>query len=244
MSRILYTIAFSLLGSLLVTEPLLAQSECEHRRDLSTVLDAAGSTPVHIVAHAGSLRITGRPALSEVRVTAIACASRASLLDEMSLDVDRGGGGVYVEARIPSTSGWFSGSRYARIDMVVEVPEASPLEVNDGSGSVEITGIRGGLRIEDGSGSLTIRDTGGDMRVEDGSGSITIETVRGSVVIEEDGSGSIDIRDVAGNVLIREDGSGGIDVYRVGGDFTVERAGSGGLDYGEIAGSVRVPRRR
>ncbi|MQA90483.1 MAG: hypothetical protein GEU90_09635 [Gemmatimonas sp.] len=255
-------VRFSLLATMIVAAPLAAQSKCENRREISETLDLAPTDRIRVEAGAGSLRITGRPGMSQVLVTGTACASSASRLEEMEIDIGSRAGEAYVETIIPQSLGWFDWFGYARMDLVVEVPEGATLNVRDGSGSLEIANIGGGLKVDDGSGSLeianvggglevddgsgslTIRDVDGDLRLFDGSGSITVENVRGSVVVEDDGSGSMDVRNVTGSVFVREDGSGSISVDLVGGDFIVDRDGSGGIHSADIAGVVQIPRRR
>ncbi|MEX2570506.1 MAG: hypothetical protein WD737_04320 [Gemmatimonadota bacterium] len=261
MSRI-QTIGLSLLATLVATAPLTAQNECANRRDISETLELTPTGRVNIAAGAGSLRITGRPGSAEVRVTGTACASSGSRLEEMRIDATSSGSEAFVETIIPDSESWFGWSDYARIDLVVEVPETATLDVRDGSGSAEITDVRGGLRIDDGSGSLdvanvagglqindgsgslTVREVDGDIRLVDGSGSVTLEFVRGSVVVEDDGSGSLSIHDVSGDVVVREDGSGSIRVDLVGGDFVVDRDRSGGIRFADVDGSVQIPRRK
>ena len=75
--------------------------------------------------------------------------------------------------------------------------------------------------IDDGSGSIEVIGAGGDVKIVDGSGSISVEQVRGSVTIN-DGSGSIHVKDVDRDVLIEEDGSGGVSVANVRGDVIAD----------------------
>lgn len=243
--RIPLTVAFAILTCLSAKSPLTAQTgDCDHRRDLSIDLEAGNSDLVRVQANAGSLRIVGRSGSPQIVVRGTACASSADRLSGMRIDTERTPGNASIATVIPEDDRFFrTGSSYARIDLVVEVPANASLDVRDGSGSMEIEGVGGAIEVDDGSGEILIRDAGGDVRLADGSGSITVEGVGGSLTVQEDGSGSIDVSDVRGNVLVREDGSGGIDVDRVGGDFTVRRSGSGGVDYARVAGSVDVPRR-
>jgi hypothetical protein len=224
--------------SLCTAGPLLGQADCEYRRDLENTVAATGGR-LELVVGAGSLRINGRPDVAEVRVRGSACASNQAFLDEMRIVAESRDGGAYIETVIPS----FTFRRgNASIDLEIEVPANTAIDLTDGSGSVLLEDVGGAVTIDDGSGSLELLRTGGDVRIEDGSGRITVADVQGSVTILEDGSGGIEVRRVSGDVVVRRDGSGGIDITTVAGSLTVGRDGSGRVDFQEIGGTVRVPR--
>jgi len=61
--------------------------------------------------------------------------------------------------------------------------------------------VTGGLRIDDGSGSMTITGIGGSVTVDDGSGDIEIDDVGGDVILESTGSGGVSIGFVRGRVI-------------------------------------------
>ena len=236
-----------------------ASADCDHTAPHRLSADLKGATSIAIVGRAGSLRVTGTGAAT-VTVKGTACASDRDFLSSMRIEARRDGSELRIEAIIPERTHIF-GWHDARLDLEVFVPQNIPLRIKDGSGStdvrdvaevdiadgsgeLEIQGVRGNVVVDDGSGSLSIRNVGGDVRVEDGSGSIEIDRVRGSVRIVEDGSGGIDIRDVERDVTIESDGSGGIDVDLVRGNLTVERDGAGGVSYDRVTGVVRVPKDR
>jgi DUF4097 and DUF4098 domain-containing protein YvlB len=258
------TSSFRLLAALAavlwIASPATAD-DCRHEDLLKKTVDAKGATRIRVDAAAGYLRIVGRPGLDEVRVKGTACASKKKLLESIHLSVERSGSEVRVEAEIDRGGFSFFGNGNARLDLEIEVPDSVPLDVNDSSGSIEITsvaaldvddssgeinieGVAGKLRLEDSSGSIEVSDVEGDIRLEDSSGSIDIERVSGSVDIVEDGSGSIDISKVKGSVLVRRDGSGSISVRNIDGDFTVERDGSGSINHRDVGGKVDIPRKK
>jgi hypothetical protein len=209
------------------------------RRDVTDLrfatLEVGDATRVRVRARAGSLRIEGHPGLGELRASGTAYAGSVADLEHVALTVRRVGTDLVVET---DTGGWSDGWR--RFDLVVEVPDSLPLEVDDESGGIEIYDVAA-VELRDGSGSIDIERVAGDVRVVDGSGGIDIRAVRGTVVIEADGSGSIDITDVGRDVIVEEDGSGGINVSDVGGDFVVDRDGSGGVRHQGVRGRVDVP---
>jgi len=267
------TITAFVLMMLLPTLPAAAD-DCGHSRPLDAVLQVDGATTIEIVAEAGWLRVDGQPGATEVKVEGRACASSEGLLDEIELITRRDGDRLLIEARVADhNTRWRS---YARLDLTIEVPADLPLEIEDGSGEtrirnvaaidlvdgsggIEISGVSGSVSVRDGSGEIEVDRVGGDVDIndnsgslwirdvesnvflEDGSGEIEIAGVRGDVEIDEDGSGGISIRDVTGHVTVGSDGSGSIRVESVGGDFTVRRDGSGAISVVDVRGTVRTP---
>lgn len=243
-----------LLAGLAVLAPW--SDECDHEAPREASLSARGVRLVRIRAVSGSLAVEGRSGLSEVRARGTACASEPDTLAEIRLTATREGDTVLVEASMPAEGSWTGGAR--RLEFTVDLPAGTGVEVEDGSGPVEIREV-GPLRVKDGSGSILVEGVAGDARIDDGSGSIDVRRVSGTVTvgdgsgaislvdvggveIEEDGSGSIEIRQVRGNVLVRRDGSGAIVARDVAGDLVVERDGSGGVTHAGVRGQVRVPR--
>lgn len=112
-----------------------------------------------------------------------------------------------------------------RIDLTVSVPSSFMLEINDGSGAIEIENTAD-TTIHDGSGKIVVNMISGPLTIEDGSGSIDVTNITGKVEIH-DGSGSIDLSNSNADVLIH-DGSGNIDVEQTTGSVTISD-GSGGI---------------
>jgi len=144
----------------------------------------------------------------------------------------------------------------AKIDLTVEVPKSLNVDIDDGSGSIFVTGIAKNLKIVDGSGSIEIRvtagpvsiadgsgaidltDITGNLEVKDGSGKINIERVKGNVYIV-DGSGSMTIKDVDGSLTVT-DGSGSIEISDVTQNVFIKEAGSGTLEIDGVKGKVEM----
>src|SRR5688500_18079077 len=104
--------------------PLLSQSfdECRHETQRTANVDAAGARQLLLKAGAGSLKIEGRAGVDRVTIRGRACASSASLLEEIELRARRSGSDVVVEA-MEREDGWsFSNNEYARLDLVIEMP--------------------------------------------------------------------------------------------------------------------------
>lgn len=252
--------AWLLVGTLLSAGPVAAQDRdrCEFRSEISAALSASASELLTVSAGSGSLVVEGRAGTSVVTVIATACASDERRLEELEVLLERRGSTVDVETFYPDNA--WRGRSYAYIDLRVEVPMGMDAEIDDGSGSVSLSGlgdltlddgsgeiyvedIRGSVDIDDGSGKIEIRDVQGDVFVDDGSGSIEIVGVAGSIRLE-DGSGSIDIRDVGQDVIAYEIGSGTIEVMGVAGDFTVQDGRHDRIHYSDVRGVVDIPEPR
>ncbi len=124
----------------------------------------------------------------------------------------------------------------------VEIVGVASIALRDGSGEIRLEQVAGDVRVRDGSGSLSILEIEGGLTiVSDGSGEIDIAAVRGDVEIGSDGSGGITIRDVTGHVLIGRDGSGSIRIAGIGGDVTVRHDGSGSIRVKDVKGKIDVP---
>ncbi len=250
-----------ILVAAVMASPLHAACIGQEQREAA--VSAAGIQSVRVIGRAGTLLVQGKRGLGQIRASGTACASSRQLAGEIRIGVSRSGNELTVEAVIPEgESGgsiWpFGIGRYAKLDLVVELPDNLPVvvidgsgeawirdvasaDVRDGSGALEITNVRGDLKVVDGSGSMVVRHVTGNVDIRDGSGSIEVSDIGGTVRLN-DGSGSMTIRNVRGSVIVESDGSGSIDVVNVGGDFIVERKGSGGITHDRVRGQVRIPR--
>jgi hypothetical protein len=238
--------------------PLLFQlGECRYSAPRETTVDASAAARLVVSAGSGSLKVEGKPGLRQARLRGTACASDRELLNDIQLTANRVGNDIRVKSNDEDLR--LGNREYARLDLVIEVPENMAADINDGSGDVELYSL-GAVTLHDGSGGIIADGIAGDLDVEDGSGEIKITGVRGNVSIE-DGSGEIDVYDVIGRVdisdssgeitvakvgrdVIISDSSGDIDVDDIGGAFTVRSDGSGGVDYRAVKGAVRVPSKR
>ncbi|HET9635420.1 MAG TPA: hypothetical protein VFP26_05765 [Gemmatimonadaceae bacterium] len=224
----------------------------------NAVVNANGARIVEVEAAAGSLRVEGKPGLTQVEVTGTARASSQRRLEEVKLIARRDGDRVFIKADIPDND--WNDNYEASLDLVVQVPQGMNADISDGSGDAKIYNVGDlemgdgsgellidgaqSVRVTDGSGSLTIENVRGDVTVNDGSGDIDVRNVSGSFIVESDGSGGINATDVRGSVIVRNDGSGGIDVNKVGKDFRVENKGSGDIEYADVTGTVDIPDNR
>ena len=220
--------------------PSLQAWDCKYSKQIDQVLDLSDSEDVTIQAKSGDLDVRaggGREAL----IRGTVCASKEEWLEQSAV-LAKGGRSAEISVDLPSTSGWsITGSNYAYIDLVVEVPRDIAVTVKDSSGDAEISGLAS-LDVTDSSGDLEIRDIGGPVEVRDSSGDIEIEDIRGDVLIADDSSGDIEVERVTGSVVVDNDSSGSIYAADISDDFTVERDSSGDITADGVGGDFTVMR--
>jgi hypothetical protein len=232
--------------------------DCAYSGIREVSVNGGGVRKVRILASAGTLRVAGRQGAREVRARGKACAPSSRVLATVQLTAKRVGDEVRIEARVPSSSLHFSFWTSPSLDFVVDMPATVPLEIEDGSGDMQVSRVAsvviedgsgdidvydvdGDVRLLDGSGDMTIRDVRGGVRLSDGSGDVVVRRTVGSVQVDCDGSGDLEFANIGGSVIVESDGSGSIEADGVGGAFTVANDGSGGIHFARVRGVVRVP---
>ncbi|HJW94520.1 MAG TPA: hypothetical protein VJ901_12960 [Thermoanaerobaculia bacterium] len=181
---------------------------------------ASGITKVVIIGRAGSLDVKGQSGATEIRAKGEAEASSEDVLKKMQLVATRSGSTLTIEAQIPEDSSWLGSS--PTMGFEVTVPKGVAVSIKDGSGSLTVKDV-GELDIDDGSGSIDIDGVTGNVRISDGSGGIEIEKVNGNVTITDDGSGSLDVKDIHGDFTVQHKGSGQVTYERVSGKVSVPK---------------------
>lgn len=230
--------SFIVMAMFLASFAHAAWTDYEEVRDLA--LDTEGISELDIRAGAGSLDVRGVDGQDSIIVKATIIVVDADedeaariIARKMELSLDKRDGKAILKSDF---DGGFMGSGpNARIDLEVSMPAGLALNVDDGSGSVDVRDVAADVRIDDGSGSIDVENVA-NLFIDDGSGSIDVEGAAGDVNVK-DGSGSISVRGVAGSVTI-DDGSGSIKVSDVEEDLIIVDDGSGGLKFSDIRGEV------
>lgn len=242
----------------------LAAAHAAQSRETLT-LAADGLKTLRIDCGAGYLKVQGVDGLAQIEVTAvvnvrgIADSELAAFKKEyVKLTLKMNDGQAELIAGVDSESLWdklFGGAPEVRIDLDVRLPRRLALDIDDGSGEVDVRDCDGRVQINDGSGDIRLTLIKGQVEIEDGSGQIELSRIAGRVQIEDgsgdielddagndveidDGSGQIDLKGVLGSVTI-DDGSGDIVIDGVEKDVTIEEAGSGGVSIRNVKGKVR-----
>jgi len=216
----------------------------DYAEERELTLDTRGIDTLSVENHSGSIDIVGVPESNEIVVKAIIQVqgrndekARKKIANNLVLTLESGSDVAILKGYFEK-SGIFNSTAGESVQLQIRMPERMHLDIDDGSGSIEVTGVHGDIVLDDGSGSVTLSDVGGNIAIDDGSGSISVHEVGGDISVR-DGSGSIEIRGVAGSVTI-DDGSGSIKVSDVEKDLIIVDDGSGGLSFSNIAGRVEA----
>ena len=221
-------------------------------------LSVDGIQTLKIQCGSGFLTVIGVKGMDRIRATAQIIVRGIQenefqnyLEKQLLLALEKRGSDAVLQADVKKS---FLKKIDSKINLTVKLPSTLPVNIDDGSGSIIVTNLSGGLHINDDSGSIDIVNMAGKIKVADGSGSIEIRDVRGNVEIQDgsgliqvnlitgnvsitDGSGGITIQDVNGNVTIT-DGSGSIDIQEITQDVFINEAGSGELNIDGVKGKV------
>jgi len=242
----------------------LAAAHAAQSRE-SLTLAAADVKALAIDCGAGYLKVQGVEGLAQIEVTAvvdvrgIADGELAAFKKEyIKLTLKNNDGQAELIATVNSDAildKLFSGNPEVRIDLDIRLPRRLALDIDDGSGDMDIHDCDGSVKINDGSGDIRLARFKGSVDIEDGSGEIDLAQINGAVRIDDgsgdivladaggdveidDGSGQISLRHILGSVTI-DDGSGDIVIDGVEKDVTIDEAGSGGVEISNVKGKVR-----
>lgn len=112
----------------------------------------------------------------------------------------------------------------------------STVDIQVGSGNVEVTGATGAVKVQTGSGDMRVADIAGDLELKTGSGNIDARGAGGKQTTARTGSGDVTITlTKAGNVRTHT-GSGNVELTVPPGSYRVDtRTGSGDEDLGVVS---------
>jgi len=224
--------------SLLLTFASSMASACDFEQEIDGKLDWQPGQLIEIQAGAGELSIRGDNESTQLKFVAKLCAPNEELGEQLEVEAGVEDGELKLVTRYPNSKINWSGSDYARIDLLVQVPQAAVLRVFDSSGAAELLNV-GALSMTDSSGELDIKNVGGTLQVTDSSGELKVDAVSGDVSIV-DSSGSIDVSNVTGKVVIESDSSGDIEIRQVKDLVKIEQDSSGDIEVRDVEGDVLV----
>ena len=112
-------------------------------------------------------------------------------------------------------------------EWTLEIPDGMMVNINTGSGNLEIEGLEIELTANSGSGNVDVADLSGDTRLTSGSGNIRIKVIDGELKAST-GSGNIRLSDAKGDADLNT-GSGTIRVLGAEGALRFN-TGSGNVD--------------
>ena len=218
-----------------------AADRCAHEAPRNQTIDLAGVRAVRISVHAQDLKLTGASA-SALVITGRACASEASMLEDLKLVQRRQGDQLILDMASGSNTGYsLLGHAYANLKLSMQLPAGLPVTLDVGSGDASVTGLAQ-LDARVGSGDLDVSAIGDRFAVSVGSGDVKARTI-GSLKLGSVGSGDVGATDIRGDVDIGSIGSGEVTVQQVGGNVRANSVGSGDLKVRDVAGNLQLRRK-
>jgi len=155
----------------------------------------------------------------EIRVLVTKSARNQKELSRIETAMQDKDGGLTIETSAPKSV------RNAWVKLEIRTPIATTIDIETGSGSLEILGLDGAISAHTGSGSIDLSEVTGSADASTGSGSITVVGPRGDVIVHT-GSGKIHIGEVVG-MIDASTHSGSLSVYDAAGQVQLgTRSGS------------------
>jgi DUF4097 and DUF4098 domain-containing protein YvlB len=136
------------------------------------------------------------------------------------------------------------------VDVTVDLPARSKVQVDSGVGGVRSTGTLGACRVKSGAGDVQVdRVEGGRLSLEIGAGRVDVDTVAGRADVST-GSGRLQVREIDGPAVVKNSNgdswiglvTGDLRINAANGDIAVDRAGgdvvastaNGGITVGAV----------
>ena len=157
-----------------------------------------------------------------------------------------GGHHLLIEVRDKKTWALFRFTWGQDLEVVLEVPTATDLQVNTGSADLAVRGTVAGIDFRTGSGEARFEDVAGDVKVKTASGDTQGRSVQGHLACHG-ASGDVEVDRVTGGVTMRT-ASGDLELGEVDGGAErlqrLRRRDDRRAPCGRGAGAIRVRRYR
>lgn len=167
----------------------------------------------------------------EILVFVTRSARNQNDLERIEVEMQDKDGGLSIVSSAPKSL------RNAWVKLEIITPDATSVNMETGSGSLDVQGIDDAILAHTGSGSIKLLDVAKSVDASTGSGSITVVGPRGDVIAHT-GSGTIQIGEVEG-MISASTNSGSLSVYNAQGQVQL-RTKSGSIEYeGSPTGDCR-----
>jgi hypothetical protein len=226
----LATAAVLTLGSFFISDVRRTTSEVATSTEENRVFTVAPGAALRVDNFAGNVTVRAADE-GHILVVAVRRAPTGASSDRIQVLYQETAEGLEVRTVRPT------GLLNARVDLEIQVPPGTPLEVGTGAGNLEVRGLTAGAQAETGSGNVMALGLLGDVELSTGSGSVDLQDATGAVTAET-GSGNLTLRGIEGD-LVGHTGSGGIRVEGASGQVRLD-SGNGSVEYrGTPAGECR-----
>jgi len=190
--------------------------------------DAGDGDSLAIDADNGDVTVrSGSPRLRTVKKSGSVFAD----LSDATVDVDRDGDTVRVEARTDDDGSWFRGT--PAVDVDADVPDGVTVDtVRTENGDADVRDVAGDAAIASRNGDAIARNVDGEVAVESENGDAEARDVSGFVTAQTENGDAV-ARNVGGLVGAASDnGNVEVDVPAIRGDTRIE------TDNGEVEAAV------
>lgn len=152
-------------------------------------------------------------------------------LERLDVKVTQSGDTLNVEVQRGGLFGGFVG-RTPYVDLHIDVPAGTALDVQTGSGDLKADGLRADGSLATVSGDISVTDSAGELQVNSTSGTVQlsgsfssprVETVSGDVTLSG-ADGSFYVRTISGDIDLRDLRDARLDIETTSGDVDVSGA--------------------
>lgn len=212
----------------LLAAPALSETRIEKNFDL------AEGGRLLVDTEAGSVSVIGGSG-SGCRV--VITSSREDLDDKIGFTFEQSSGEVRIVGKRKGKNWLGSWSFKGKLQIDIEVPERTEVDLDTSGGSLEVESVDGDVRLDTSGGGIRVTSVRGEVLADTSGGGITIREVVGDVNADTSGGG-IRIEDVDGAVRADTSG-GGITIHGVTGDIEADTSG-GSIDIRGAQGKVEA----
>lgn len=129
----------------------------------------------------------------------------------------------------------YAGFRTGSVEVTVELPDRSALDVNTGFGDVNADGVFGEVNVKSGAGSINVDKAMGEVNARSGAGAIHVDEATGLQLTS--GAGNLGVNRCRGNAKIAT--AGDMRIARIDGDAEIKNL-NGRTWMGTVGGRLRV----
>lgn len=158
-------------------------------------------------------------------------------------------GGCHLLIEVRNKKNWalFRFTWGQDLEVVLEVPTSTDLQVNTGSADLGVRGTVAGIDFRTASGEVRFEDVEGDVKVKTASGDAQGRSVRGHLACHG-ASGDVEVDTVHGGVTVRTvsgdlalgEVDGGVSVASVSGDVTIGALREGDAKVRSVSGDIEI----
>lgn len=160
-----------------------------------------------------------------------------------------GNGGHHLLIEVRDKKNWalFRFSWGQDLEVVLEIPTSTELQVNTGSADLGVRGTVAGIDFRTGSGEVRFENVDGDVKVKTASGDMQGRSVQGHLACHG-ASGDVAVDTVHGGVTMRTasgdlelgEVDGGVSVTTVSGDVTIGALRAGDAQVRSVSGDIEI----